>query len=59
MMYPMTVQDARQLEAERKNTRKLIHEAKESALEGARVTERLRIATEQYKERLGIRDLER
>jgi hypothetical protein len=50
---PAPERKADNLADDRKATRDLIHDAKESALEGARVLERLRIATEQYRERMG------
>jgi hypothetical protein len=43
----------RERHQDREETRKLINEAEKAATEGARVVERLRIATEQYRERLG------
>lgn len=42
------------LAEDRKITRDLVREAENAAREGALVAERLRIATRQYRERLGI-----
>lgn len=41
------------LSEDRRATQELLEEAKEAATEGARVAERLRLATVQYRARLG------